>query len=124
MNGRAIGAAVFLAVALAAGAAQAQYSFNPANPDEQGLATRYFGVVKDEAGKVVPDATIVINHAFTFAADETGRYSGYVTTDETGKAALVGCAKPGYAFVRTNQRPGVTGKSKWVQADCFLRPKG
>lgn len=114
---------ILFATALSAGAAQAQYVFNPSNPDEQGLATRYFGSVKDEGGKIVPDATIVINHAFTLMADEAGRYSGYAPTDVTGKPALIGCAKPGYSFVKVNQRPGATGKSKWVQADCVLRVK-
>lgn len=115
--------ATTLALALSAGGAAAQYAFNPNNPDEQGLATRYFGSVKDEAGKFVPDATIIINHAFTIVADETGRYTGYAPTDVTGKPALIGCAKPGYGYVKVSRREGATGKSKWVQADCVLRLK-
>lgn len=112
--------ALLAAAALAGGPAAAQYKFNPANADEQigkGPRARYFGSVKDEQGRPVPGAMIVVHKAYVFMSDPQGRFAGFAPP----RAPTIGCSKRGYRDGRVVQRPGSTGPRKWVQADCVLR---
>ena len=120
----AICAALAAALPSSAGA---QYSYDPNNPDEIGKGARYFGSVKDDRGRPVEGATIVVQHAYVFISDYQGRYTGYVPSDLTAKTVTVGCAKPGHGLVKLTRRagstkvPGAKQPSQWVQADCLLR---
>lgn len=110
-----------LAALMAAGAARAQYDYNPSNPDEQGNFARYFGAVKDDKGAFLEGVTLIIQHSYVLVTDDAGRFTGYIPADIPPDKALIGCAKPGYRFVKMTRRPGVTKTSKWVEIACVLQ---
>lgn len=124
---RRVGRGVVLLVAAlcwSSPVALAQYTFDPANEDEQGEHIRYFGAVKDEEGSLVKDATIVITHkssSFVFVTDNLGRFRGQLPLDAVAGKVAVKCFKAGFEPVRVSKRAGSSGKKRSVQLDCVLR---
>ena len=113
-----------LAIVAIAGPAHAQYKYDPNNPDEIGKGARYFGAVKDDRGRVVEGATVVVQSAYIFMSDHEGRFAGYAPSDLPPKTVAIGCTKPGYSASRIVRRSGASGNRVWVQADCVLRRGG
>jgi hypothetical protein len=111
---------------LAGSYAEAQfYTFDPGNADEQGPpGIRYFGTAKDEAGAIVPGATMVLegaNASFIFVTDEQGRFKGNLPPTLIAQKVSAKCSKTGFTAVRVSKRPGPAGAKPTVQVDCLLR---
>ena len=119
--------AVCLALSVMPLSASAQYVFNPANADEQGI--RYFGSAKDTNGTTIAGAIITLsaeNASFVFFTDETGRYHGAIPLDTAVDKVTAKCAKVGFQFIKATRRPGPAGgdaKKPTIQVDCVLRPE-
>lgn len=104
--------------------AQAQYTFDPAAPDEQGDFIRYFGSVRDDAGAAVQNATLLITHksaSFVFVTDNLGRFRAHLPTDALASKVSIQCFKADYSTVRISKRPGPRGAKPSVQVDCVLK---
>jgi hypothetical protein len=119
-------AALFAACALAlAQRAPAQYSFDPTAADELDKpGVHYFGAARDEAGRYVPAATIVletITTSYTLVTNEQGRFRARLPLDATPDVVKASCSKPGYQVLRISKRPGPKSGKAPVQVDCLLR---
>ena len=108
--------------------ASAQYSFDPANADEQAKpGTLYFGSSKDENGRYVPSVTVFLEAeqmSSVLITDAQGRFHARLLLDAPSAKVRARCAKPGYALVRVSRRPGPAGGRASLQIDCTLRRKG
>jgi hypothetical protein len=111
------------AVLAAASAAHAQYEYDPSNVDEQNAAGRYFGSIKDQRGKPLPDAGVVVQGSIVLIADKTGRFSGH-SSEAPVKGERIVCAKPGYVVGKIVTRYGATKGRPWVEINCVLRKSG
>jgi hypothetical protein len=114
-------------VAVGTAPVSAQYSFNPANRDEQKPGIRYFGSVKDDSGVVISDATVMIAATqvnFVLVTDELGRFHDTLGLEMTSDKVKVTCFKAGYRPVRVTKRPGIIGPRPTVQVDCVLKREG
>lgn len=107
--------------------ASAQYSFNPANADEQQPGIRYFGSVKTLDGRRIEGATIRLERervAFVVVSEQDGRYRTRLPLDMTADRIKIACAKDGFEFVRVNVRAApASAERSAVQADCVLRAR-
>lgn len=103
----------------------AQYTYDPANPDEQpGAGLRYFGSVKDENGALISGASIMIEtkqESFVFVTNALGRFRGLLPMALAGTPTELRCSKPGYQLVRIRKRPGPKSQQFTMQVDCVLR---
>lgn len=104
----------------AASAAHAQYEYDPSNLDEQSAAGRYFGSIKDDKGKPLPDAAVVVQQLNVLIADKTGRFTGHAV-DPPVKGERIVCAKPGYVVAKIVSRYGATNGKPWAEINCVLR---
>lgn len=108
---------------LSSSTARTQYSFNPANADEQMPGIRYFGSAKDEKGALVSGAVIRLEAAkveYVLLTDDQGRFHQMLQVDAVPENVSATCSKSGYAVVRIVKRKG-TGPRPSVQVDCVLR---
>jgi hypothetical protein len=103
-----------------ASSAHGQYQYDPSNLDEKNAAGRYFGSIKDEKGKPLPDAGVVVQQANVLIADKTGRFTGHAVETPV-KGERIVCAKPGYSVVKISTRYGATKGKPWVEINCVLR---
>jgi hypothetical protein len=117
---RSAGVLAAAALLAAASAAHAQYEYDPSNVDEQNAAGRYFGSIKDDKGKPLPDAGVVVQSLNVLIADKTGRFAGHAV-DPPVKGEKIVCAKPGYTVVRIIPRYGATNGKPWAEINCVLR---
>jgi hypothetical protein len=117
---RRLGSIAFALAAFAASATHAQYEYDPSNLDEQNAAGRYFGSIKDDKGKPLPDAGVVVQQANVLIADKTGRFTGHAV-EKPVKGERIVCAKPGYSVVKITTRYGATKGKPWVEINCVLR---
>lgn len=108
--------------------AYAQYSFDPANPDEQTPGIRYFGSAKNEQGVLIPGVTVLIliggRSSFVFVTDDQGRFRGTLPltpADSAPDTVAAKCSKTGYQFVKVIKRPGMGAPRPYMQVDCVLR---
>jgi hypothetical protein len=108
-------------------AARAQYAYSPTNPDELAHHVRYFGSAKDEKGRLLPGALILLytsGGSFTFVTDEQGRFSSDLPFNTLPENATLKCAKAGFEPVRLSQRPGPPSAPRpTMQVDCVFRQK-
>jgi hypothetical protein len=107
--------------------ARAQYTYNPANADEQEVGIRYFGAAKDTNGALVPGATIMLSSdlsSYVFVTDEQGRFRGSLPLGAVANKVTPKCFKAGFQAVQVTKRPGPPGVKPTVQVDCVLRPSG
>jgi hypothetical protein len=111
---------------LAATAAHAQYEYDPSNADEMGRHdVRVFGVVKDDRGRFIEGATVLIDQVSLIQVQTTsvsGRYTVSLPIEIPPDQIRVSCSKPGYEFVRLTRLAGGADKKKWVEVNCLLRP--
>ena len=113
-------ASAAIALLLAAPAA-AQYTFDDPGADDIGPGTKVFGSIKDEKGKPVMGAMLLVEKAYILVTDFSGRYHGNIPPSVDVNKAQVACSKAGYRFVRAAKRPGPPAKKKSVQIDCVLQ---
>lgn len=108
--------------------AWAQYTFNPANADEQQPGVRWFGAVRSVDGERVVGATVRLQReraAFLVVSGDDGRYRVDLPVEMTIDRVAITCFREGYEFVRLEKRAGPAGaKRTSVQADCVLRARG
>jgi hypothetical protein len=111
---------------LAATSAVAQYEYDPLNADEIGRHDiRVFGVVKDDRGRFVEGATVLIDQVTLIQVQTTsvsGRYTVSLPIEISPDQIRVSCSKPGYDFMRQTRIAGGADKKKWVEVNCLLRP--
>jgi hypothetical protein len=104
----------------------AQYEYDPLNADEIGRKDiRVFGVVKDDRGRFVEGATVLVDQVTLIQVQTTsvsGRYTVSLPIEISPDQIKVSCSKPGYDFVRLTRLAGGADKKKWVEVNCFLRP--
>lgn len=87
----------------------------------------FFGFVKDEAGKPIPDAkvTAAIKNGTTYImrTPKNGLYRfGGLSKAVKADDVTISCAKEGYKQVRTFRRPAAKGKdAKAVETDCRMQ---
>jgi hypothetical protein len=119
---------VWLVYALTGPAAMAQnfYTFDPNNADEATKpGIRYFGAAKDESGKLVSGATIVLEYgqaSFIFVTDEQGRFKTKLPLEAVAAKVSAQCSKSGFKVERVTKRRGpAEGAIQAVQVDCMLR---
>jgi hypothetical protein len=105
---------------------QAQYLYNPNNPDElnwQGI--RYFGSAKDEKGALLPGVTVSIGTQqanYLFVTDQLGRFRGNLPIQAVASSVTAACSKAGFTQMRLSKRPSPAGPKPSVQVDCVLAP--
>lgn len=87
----------------------------------------FFGFVRDEAGKPLPDAkvTAAIKGGTTYImrTPKSGMYRfGGLSKSVKPDEVTISCAKEGYKQVRTFRRPAAKGKdAKAVETDCRMQ---
>lgn len=87
----------------------------------------FFGFVKDDAGKPIPDAkvTAAIKSGTTYImrTPKSGLYRfGGLSKTVKPDDVTISCAKEGYKPLRTFRRPAAKGKdAKAVETDCRLQ---
>jgi hypothetical protein len=87
----------------------------------------FFGFVKDDAGKPIPDAkvTAAIKGGTTYImrTPKNGLYRfGGLSKTVKPDDVTISCAKEGYKQVRTFRRPAAKGKdAKAVETDCRMQ---
>lgn len=87
----------------------------------------FFGFVRDEAGKPIPDAkvTAAIKNGTTYImrTPKTGMYRfGGLAKSVKPDDVTISCAKEGYKQVRTFRRPAAKGKgASAVETDCRMQ---
>lgn len=89
----------------------------------------FFGFVKDDAGKPIPDAKVsaAIKGGTTYImrTPKTGMYKfGGLSKTVNPNDVTISCAKEGYKQVRVFRRPTAAGKDKVVKAvetDCRMQ---
>ena len=87
----------------------------------------FFGFVKDDAGKPIPDAkvTAAIKGGTTYImrTPKTGLYRfGGLSKAVKPDDVTISCAKEGYKQMRTFRRPVAKGKdAKAVETDCRMQ---
>jgi len=116
--------AMSLAALMVAIPIRAQYTYDPAAPDEQLPGIRYFGSAKDDRGSLLPGVSVLIDSpqaAYVFVTDEQGRFHGNLPFALTPDKVAPRCFKVGFELVRVNKRPGPQGPKPTVQVDCVLR---
>jgi hypothetical protein len=102
--------------------AEAQYTFDPAAHDDDGI--RYFGSAKDTDGALLKDVTISIDSgrsSYVFITDEVGRFKVTLPLGTAPEATTLRCSKAGYYFVRVTKRVEIRPSRLSVQVDCQLR---
>lgn len=113
---------------LISASASAQYTFNPANADEQQPGVRWFGAVRGVDGERIVGATLRLQReraAFLVVSGDDGRYRVDLPVEMTMDRVAISCFRDGYEFVRLEKRAGPAGgKRTSVQADCVLRARG
>jgi hypothetical protein len=104
--------------------ASAQYTYNPANADEQGNTIRLFGSAKDDKGALLPGVTILLDAtslSYVAVTDEQGRFRVALPKETWAPEKVApSCFKQGFVLVRVTKRPG-TGPKPTMQVDCVLR---
>ncbi len=104
--------------------ALAQYTFDPSAADEQEPGVRFFGSAKDDHGRLVPGATIIVSSDtsnFVFVTDDFGRFSGNLPPDTPIDKVATKCWKKGFRLVAVTKRRGPARVKPTVQVDCVLR---
>jgi hypothetical protein len=107
------------------GAAEAQYTFDPAAHDDNGI--RYFGSAKDSDGALLKGVVILIDsgwNSYVLVTDEVGRFKVTLPLGTVPEATAVKCSKVGYYFVRVIKRVEIKPSRLSVQVDCLLRKTG
>lgn len=103
----------------------AQYVFDSlAEDDHDEGGIRYFGSAKDQKGKLVAGASIVVvdpQAAFIFVTNDEGRFRGRLPAGTDTSQVQLKCSKAGYQQVRVTKRPGPANAEPTVQVDCLLR---
>jgi hypothetical protein len=123
-----------LSILLCPRATLAQYGYDPSNADEQKPGIRYFGLVKDEHGALLPDVSIVLEYRdsadgpYTFAVhlftDKDGRFHTTLPLDTVPSTVATKCFKAGYKLVQITKRPDTIGPRATVELNCVLHSIG
>lgn len=122
--GRILYIAVFIALSGGVAWAGGEMGEGDGKADE---GPHFFGFVRDEAGKPLPDAkvTAAIKGGTTYImrTPKSGMYKfGGLSKTVKPDEVTISCAKEGYKQVRTFRRPAAKGKdAKAVETDCRMQ---
>jgi hypothetical protein len=105
--------------------ANAQYSYNPSNADEQGPGIKFFGSAKSQDGVMMADVQFLFagrDTSIVAKSDDQGRFRAILPLDFGVVRPSITCFRQGFSVDKLTVRPGPTGARQTVQVDCVLRP--
>jgi hypothetical protein len=94
----------------------------------KGQKVSYFGTVRDNKGKAIPDAKVLITVArdqvqtYTTASDNRGRYRTPSYADVDTRRVQLFAEKPGYKFSQVVQIRGPKKIGDPTEADIIMAP--